>query len=169
VRGSIVRRGRSSWRIKYDLPGTTERQTRYVTIRGKRQDAERELARLIGAVHDGTNVVPAHRRRLSALLAERHTRPQWQDPRAISRARRAADHPARWRRAAAEAAACPCRRLAPEVIGRRRQGRPATIGPHRRPRPPRPASRSRTGTQERVDRPQRGARDRAAQGRAGGS
>jgi integrase len=56
VRGSIVRRGARSWRIKYDLPGTTERQTRYVTIRGKRQDAERELARLIGAVHDGTNV-----------------------------------------------------------------------------------------------------------------
>jgi integrase len=59
VRGSIVRRGARSWRLKYDLPGTTKRQTRYVTIRGKRQDAERELARLIGAVHDGTNVEPS--------------------------------------------------------------------------------------------------------------
>jgi integrase len=56
MRGSIARRGARSWRIKYDLPGTTKRETRYVTIRGKRQDAERELARLIGAVHDGTNV-----------------------------------------------------------------------------------------------------------------
>jgi integrase len=59
VRGSIVRRGARSWRIKYDLPDTTKRQTRYVTIRGKRRDAERELARLISAVHDGTNVEPS--------------------------------------------------------------------------------------------------------------
>src|SRR5262245_33974667 len=57
-RGHIVRRGRYSWRIKYDLPNAARgrRQTRYVTVRGKRQDAERELAKLISASHDGTLV-----------------------------------------------------------------------------------------------------------------
>ena len=60
-RGHIVRRGRHSWRIKYDLPNAARgrRQTRYVTVRGKRQDAERELARLITAAHDGTLVEPS--------------------------------------------------------------------------------------------------------------
>jgi integrase len=59
VRGSIQRRGRNSWRIKYDLPGTAKRETRYVTVRGKRTDAERELAKLIGAAHDGTLLEPS--------------------------------------------------------------------------------------------------------------
>jgi hypothetical protein len=60
-RGHIVRRGRHSWRIKYDLPNAARgrRQTRYTTVRGKRQDAERELARLISAAHDGTMVEPS--------------------------------------------------------------------------------------------------------------
>jgi integrase len=60
-RGHIVRRGRASWRIKYDLPNAApgKRETRYLTIRGKRQDAERELARLITAAHDGTLVEPS--------------------------------------------------------------------------------------------------------------
>src|SRR5262249_9954774 len=57
-RGHIVRRGRASWRIKYDLPNAVpgKRETRYLTVRGKRQDAERELAKLISASHDGTLV-----------------------------------------------------------------------------------------------------------------
>jgi integrase len=61
MRGSIVRRGRSSWRVKFDLAdsGEGKRQTRYVTVRGHRQDAERELARLISAAHAGTLVEPA--------------------------------------------------------------------------------------------------------------
>jgi len=59
MRGSIARRGRSSWRLKYDLPGTAQRETRYLTVRGKRADAERELAKLISAVHDGTLVEPS--------------------------------------------------------------------------------------------------------------
>src|SRR5262249_19885803 len=59
MRGSIQRRGRASWRIKYDLPGTTQRQTRYQTVRGRRQDAERELAKILSAAHDGTLVEPS--------------------------------------------------------------------------------------------------------------
>ena len=60
MRGSITRRGKHSWRIKFDInsPGGA-RQTRYVTVRGRRQDAERELARLVTAAHDGTLVEPA--------------------------------------------------------------------------------------------------------------
>jgi integrase len=62
MRGSIQRRGRASWRIKFDPPQSTtagRRKTLYVTVRGRRADAERELARLISAVHDGTNVEPS--------------------------------------------------------------------------------------------------------------
>lgn len=62
MRGNITRRGKSSWRIKFDLgrdPATSKRLTRLVTIRGKRQDAERELSRLVNAAHDGTLVEPS--------------------------------------------------------------------------------------------------------------
>jgi integrase len=61
MRGSIQRRGRTSWRLKYDAePGPNgERNTRFLTVRGKRQDAERELAKLVSAVHDGVNVDPS--------------------------------------------------------------------------------------------------------------
>jgi integrase len=60
MRGSITRRGRSSWRLKFDVDTVAgQRQTRYVTVRGKRQDAERELTQLVAAAHDGTLVEPA--------------------------------------------------------------------------------------------------------------
>jgi len=62
MRGHIARRGKSSWRLKFDLgtdPTTGERQTRFVTVRGKRQDAERELSKLLNAAHDGTLVEPS--------------------------------------------------------------------------------------------------------------
>ena len=61
MRGSITRRGKASWRIKFDMPGddTAGRVTRYITVRGKRQDAERELTRLVSAAHDGTLVEPS--------------------------------------------------------------------------------------------------------------
>ena len=49
-RGNITRRGKNSWRLKFDV-GTVimgDRKTRYVTIKGKRQDAQRELTQLPG-------------------------------------------------------------------------------------------------------------------------
>jgi integrase len=62
MRGNITRRGKSSWRVKFDV-GTDavsgERRTRYVTIRGKRQDAERELARFLNEAHNGTLIEPS--------------------------------------------------------------------------------------------------------------
>src|SRR5262245_61169169 len=54
--GSIVRRGKSSWRIKFDVPGASKRDTRDVTVHGSRRDAERERAKLITSVHEGTLV-----------------------------------------------------------------------------------------------------------------
>jgi integrase len=62
MRGNITRRGKSSWRLKFDLgpdPFTAKRQTRYVTIPGKRQDAQRELARLLDEAHKGTLIEPS--------------------------------------------------------------------------------------------------------------
>ena len=51
MRGNVTQRGRKSWRIKLDVPSEGGvRTTKYVTVRGKRRDAERELARLIGAI-----------------------------------------------------------------------------------------------------------------------
>lgn len=62
MRGNITRRGKSSWRLKFDIgtdPATGKRQSRFVTVRGKRQDAQRELARLLNSAHDGTLVEPS--------------------------------------------------------------------------------------------------------------
>lgn len=62
MRGNITRRGKSSWRLKFDLgrdPATGERQTRVVTVRGKRQDAEKELTRLLTSADAGTLVEPS--------------------------------------------------------------------------------------------------------------
>jgi integrase len=62
VRGNITRRGKSSWRLKFDAGRdlmTGKRQTRYVTVRGKRQDAERELVRFLNEIHSGTLIDPS--------------------------------------------------------------------------------------------------------------
>lgn len=61
MRGSITRRGRASWRLKFDIPAGAVgiRETRYVTIRGTRADAEKELTRLLAAADGGTLVDPS--------------------------------------------------------------------------------------------------------------
>ena len=62
MRGNITRRGRSSWRLKFNSGTdaiTGKRQTRYVTVRGKRRDAEQELARLLNEAHTGTFIEPS--------------------------------------------------------------------------------------------------------------
>jgi integrase len=56
MRGNITRRGKSSWRIKFDVepdPLTGARRVRTVTVRGKRSDAEAELARLLNDANRG--------------------------------------------------------------------------------------------------------------------
>jgi hypothetical protein len=61
MRGSIIRRGKSSWRLKFEAGPRKngKRKTRYVTVRGKRQDAEKELTRLLSAADAGTLVDPS--------------------------------------------------------------------------------------------------------------
>ena len=62
MRGNIIRRGKSSWRLKFDVEQdslTGKRQTRYITVRGKRRDAERELARFLNEAHSGTLIEPS--------------------------------------------------------------------------------------------------------------
>ena len=60
MRGNITRRGKSSWQLKFDV-GTIDgkRRTRYATVRGSRQDAQRELTRLLKAADDGTLTDPS--------------------------------------------------------------------------------------------------------------
>jgi integrase len=60
MKGTIIRRGNESWRLKFDVgrDGSGKRQIRYITFRGKRKDAEAELAKLLTAHHEGTSVEP---------------------------------------------------------------------------------------------------------------
>jgi len=62
MRGNITRRGKSSWRLKFDV-GFDEhgrRRTRNATVKGKRADAEAELARLLNEYHRGTLLDPSN-------------------------------------------------------------------------------------------------------------
>jgi integrase len=75
MRGNITRRGKTSWRIKFDTEPdgvTGERRIRYVTIKGTRRHAEAELARLLDAAHRG--ILPD----TSKLRVENYLR-QWLD------------------------------------------------------------------------------------------
>lgn len=59
--GTITRRGKKSWRIKYELPRDPQsgvRRTGYQTVRGTRADAERELRRHLTAIDKGVHVDP---------------------------------------------------------------------------------------------------------------
>jgi integrase len=62
MRGHIQRRGKQSWRLKFDLgcdPLTGKRKTRYVTVRGKRADAERELRAVLYRHDKGVAIDPS--------------------------------------------------------------------------------------------------------------
>ncbi len=62
MRGTITRRGKKSWRIKYDLPRdpeTQERRIAYKTVKGTRKEAEKEKRRLMTAVDKGVHVDPS--------------------------------------------------------------------------------------------------------------
>jgi integrase len=61
MRGTIARRGKHSWRIKFDIerdPATGRRQTRYATVKGTKRDAQIELTRLLAAHNSGSLVEP---------------------------------------------------------------------------------------------------------------
>ena len=61
--GNITRRGKNSWRLKFEAgerdPVTGKRRTRFVTVRGSKKDAQRELIRLLAEVENGTAVDPS--------------------------------------------------------------------------------------------------------------
>src|SRR5215469_1491798 len=61
--GNITRRGKESWRIKFEAGARDQvsgkRQTRVVTVHGSRRDAQRELTRLLAEIDSGTAVVPS--------------------------------------------------------------------------------------------------------------
>lgn len=59
MRGNITRRGKSSWRLKFDIdrdPETGARRFRTETVRGTRKEAEAKLASLLNDLHQGTLV-----------------------------------------------------------------------------------------------------------------
>jgi integrase len=71
MRGNITKRGRSSWRIKYDGPTgpNGERRTVYETIRwGSKREAQAKLAERLAAVGKGAFVAP------NKLTIEAHIR-----------------------------------------------------------------------------------------------
>ena len=59
--GTIIRRGRKSWRLKYDLPRGDDgaRRLAYKTVRGTRAEAEKERRRLLTAIDKGMSVDPS--------------------------------------------------------------------------------------------------------------
>jgi integrase-like protein len=61
MKGNLTRRGERSWRLKYDLgvdPTTGRRQTRYVTLRGTKAQAQAEATKILAEVVAGTHVEP---------------------------------------------------------------------------------------------------------------
>jgi len=58
-RGNITRRGKNSWRLKFEVGVDGKRKTRYVTVKGKFKDAQRELTRVLGAADAGTLPEPS--------------------------------------------------------------------------------------------------------------
>lgn len=60
-RGSITRRGKGSWRIKYEKgrdPESGNRLIGYKTVRGKKSDAQQELTRILQSLDSGSYVDP---------------------------------------------------------------------------------------------------------------
>jgi integrase len=59
MKGNITRRGKNSWRIKFDIEGAPgERETRFVTVRGTKKEAQIEAAKLIAAASKGEYLEP---------------------------------------------------------------------------------------------------------------
>jgi integrase len=61
AKGTIVKRGKNSWRLKFDIspdPVSGNRRTKYATFKGGKREAENELARLIARANEGLNIAP---------------------------------------------------------------------------------------------------------------
>jgi hypothetical protein len=59
MRGHLARRGKRSWRLKFDLPSDGPRQTRYLTIgASNRREAQAQAAKVLASVATGMHVDP---------------------------------------------------------------------------------------------------------------
>ena len=54
MRGSITKRGKASWRIKFDVSSNGKRCTKYFTVHGSKKDAEVALTKLLTEADKGT-------------------------------------------------------------------------------------------------------------------
>ncbi|MDA0342065.1 MAG: site-specific integrase, partial [Proteobacteria bacterium] len=89
MNGSIRRRGKSSWELKYELPRhhvTGLRHTAYRTIKGLRKDAEKELRAILSAQDNGIVIDPS-RITLGDFLDDwlKNTAPQSVKPKSLER------------------------------------------------------------------------------------
>lgn len=95
MRGSIRKRGRNSWELKFDVPGDT-RRTRWVTVRGSYKDAQRKLTELVAAADKGLLPEPSHET-VGGYFEAWLDAAVWLSPKtALPRAGRSADQPAPW-------------------------------------------------------------------------
>ncbi len=62
MKGHIKKRSQQSWSIWIDLgrDGNGRRRQKCITVRGRRKDAERELARIVNEIETGAFVEPSH-------------------------------------------------------------------------------------------------------------
>jgi len=59
VKGNLTRRGKTSWRFKYDVPGNGKRETRYVTLQGTKAQAQAEATKIAASIVTGLHVDPS--------------------------------------------------------------------------------------------------------------
>jgi integrase len=60
VKGNLTRRGKNSWRFKYDVPGNGKRETRYVTLRNvTKAQAQAEASKIAASLVTGLHVDPS--------------------------------------------------------------------------------------------------------------
>ncbi len=62
MKGNLTRRGRNSWRLKFESdrdPATGERITKYITLRGTKAQAQAEAAKIIASAVTGAFVDPS--------------------------------------------------------------------------------------------------------------
>lgn len=73
MKGHIQKRGKESWRLKFDLgtdPLTNERRRRYVTVRGTKREAQDHLNAILAAVNHAGDDKQRAQLALAGVLAE---------------------------------------------------------------------------------------------------
>lgn len=89
--GNITRRGKTSWRLKYELPRdpkTGKRRSALKTVRGSRKDAEKELRAILTAQDNGI-VIDPNKITVAEYMADwlENTAPRTVSPKTLERYR----------------------------------------------------------------------------------